>query len=70
MNKLYLKNGMKVHMCDSIPAREINSVFKDAIISLKNDKINFERDGKSVDSELVECGIDSDECGYFIYLGD
>ena len=70
IGKVYLQNGMMVLMRDSIPAREINSVFKEAIVSIEGESIFFERCGKKAESSIEEIGVCGDDNGLYFWAED
>jgi len=70
IGKVYLQNGMMVLMRDSIPAREINSVFKEATVSIEGESLFFERCGKKSESKIEDIGVLSDDMGLYFWLED
>lgn len=70
ISKIYLKEGTRVFLKDSIASREIKSLYKDAVVGFEDSNLYLEREGNRVIPDYEEEGIDSDENGFFIYLGE
>lgn len=70
ISKIYLKEGTRVFMKDSPASREIKSLYKDAVVGFDENNLYLEREGYKTIPDFEDEGIEKDENGFFIYLGD
>ncbi len=71
LNKIYLQSRQTLVLGDSVYAREINSVFKEAEILLDENEICFVRENRAIRTPISEIdgSFFEDEKGMFIFLG-